>query len=231
MSLGGWISKHASRARHEIHFYEWHLQSISNLNRCETVVMFSFRAVGILVGCRMFVESDFWAFLIGRQRHCLLRNGQVYSAGVWYFCLWHPLTLYIWTASDLLHLISDPCGFWDPASIRSTLRRNTETKRSWGTVTAAQTSTGKNTKRKTRTKRRGEKRRFVNRSSVCFMKSCASLWCVFSSQPPSYFFTLKQHYVRISISCSLAPFTVSEFDATVVNTNASFPWQIVTYNM
>lgn len=183
--------------------------------------MFFFSCGWNTCGMQDVCRVRLWAFLTGRQRHCLLRNGQVYSAGVWYFCLWHPLTLYIWTTSDLLHLISDPCGLWDPASIRSTLRRNTETKRSWGTVTAAQTSTGKNTKRKTRTKRRGEKRRFVNRLSVCVAWKATLVRGVISHHN-YYFVTLKQHYVGISISCNLAPFTVSEFYATVVNTNGRF---------
>lgn len=44
---------------HEIHFHEWHLQSICNLNPCGIVVMFSFCLVGIFVGCRMLQSHNF----------------------------------------------------------------------------------------------------------------------------------------------------------------------------
>lgn len=129
-----------------------------------TIVMFSFCVVEILVGCRMLVEShdfghSYWQ--LSMSLSLFVKNCEVYIAGGWCFCRWQLLFPCIWTTSDLLHSISDLCGFCVPANIRTTLRRNTETKRSWSTVMAAQTSTGKNTKRKTRTKRRGEKRRFV----------------------------------------------------------------------
>lgn len=101
------------------------------------------------------VQSQLWPFLLALVHDTVI----VFICWWLVLCRWHLLCLRIWTTSDLLHLISDLCGFCVPANIRTTLRRNTGTKRSWSTATAAQTSTGINTKRKTRTKRRGEKRR------------------------------------------------------------------------
>lgn len=120
---------------------------------------FSFCVFKKLAGCQE--NPSFWAFsaVFCMTVLSFVDKAYVYMSGGGWFCQGRLLCRCIWTTSDLLHLISDMCGFCVPVNTRTTLRRNTETKRSWSTVTAARKSTGRNIKRGT--KRRGERKRFV----------------------------------------------------------------------
>lgn len=143
---------------------QWHLESICNLNHYRTFAMVYFFLAEKLVGCSELVESRLRSFLLATVHNSVIVCQKWLC---WYYCWlalcsWNCLCLRIWIIPDLLHLISDLCGFCVPANIRSTLRRNTKTKISWSTATAVQKSTGKNTKREKRTKRRRKKRRFVH---------------------------------------------------------------------
>lgn len=148
-------------------FYVWFNQNQTNpvnLNQqtyvtnsfvnviCRTLVIwalveqFSSCVFQIVVGGRKWgVSQRIVSFSSFKWQHYV--GDKKFFLHIWWSVLL-CLCVFIWTTADL-------CCFCVPVNTRTTLRRNTETKRSWSMGTAAQKST------ETNTKKRGEKRRFV----------------------------------------------------------------------